>query len=127
MSGRDKPWNPSGSLFGNRACRAWEPATDIYQSAGGWVVKFDLAGVEPDDLTVEVSNGVLRVTGTRRDRTLREGFWHYQMEITYSRFERVITLPCDLARAKVSTEYENGLLTVMFAVARDERGNRANG
>ncbi|MCC6745652.1 MAG: Hsp20/alpha crystallin family protein [Acidobacteria bacterium] len=114
MSRREKPWNTSGSLLGNRACRAWEPATDIYQSAGGWVVKFDLAGVEPDDLTVDVSNGVLRVTGTRRDRTLREGFCHYQMEITYSRFERVITLPDDLAGARVETEYRNGLLTVTF-------------
>lgn len=91
------------------------------------MVKLDLAGIEPDDLTVEVANGVLRVTGTRRDRTLREGVWHYQMEITYSRFERVIQLPCDVGGARVSTEYENGLLTVNFATASDERGNRANG
>jgi len=127
MSDRIKSWDPTGSRFGSRTCRAWEPATDIYQTATGWVVKFDLAGIEPDDLTVSVSNGRLAVRGTRRDRTLREGVWHYQMEITYSRFERVISLPCDLASAQVITEYDNGLLTVTFRTGRDERGNRTHG
>ncbi len=122
---REKQWG-SGSLWGAHGCRAWEPATDIYQTKDGWVVKFDLAGVEPDDLTVQIVDGVLAVSGTRRDRTLREGVWHYQMEITYSRFERRIQLPCSLAGAQVATQYENGLLTISFLLNRGGNQEQAN-
>lgn len=122
---REKQWG-SGSLWGAHGCRAWEPATDIYQTKDGWVVKFDLAGVEPDDLTVQIVDGVLAVSGTRRDRTLREGVWHYQMEITYSRFERRIQLPCNLAGAQVATQYENGLLTISFLLNRGGNQEQAN-
>ena len=123
---REKSWGGSGSLWGSKSCRAWEPATDIYRTGEGWVVKFDLAGVEPTDLTVSIQGCTLLVTGTRRDRTLREGVWHYQMEITYSRFERAIKLPCDLANAKVSTEYEHGLLTITFHLDESQTEERAN-
>jgi HSP20 family protein len=121
----EKQWG-SGSLWGAHGCRAWEPATDIYQTRDGWVVKFDLAGVAPDDLTVKIVDSVLFVSGTRRDRTLREGVWHYQMEITYSRFERTIKLPGSLAGAKVTSEYENGLLTITFHTGGDQEKERLN-
>jgi HSP20 family protein len=122
---REKSWG-SGSLWGSKSCRAWEPATDIYQTEQGWVVKFDLAGVEPTDLTVSIEGCTLVVSGTRRDRTLREGVWHYQMEITYSRFERAIKLPCDLAHAAVTTVYEHGLLSITFLLDQGATEERAN-
>jgi HSP20 family protein len=121
----EKQWG-SGSLWGAHGCRAWEPATDIYQTKEGWVVKMDLAGVKPDDLTVKIVDGLLYVTGTRRDRTLREGVWHYQMEITYSRFERTIQLPCSLADATITSEYDNGLLTIAFRLKGAGIEERAN-
>ena len=126
MSSKSNPWEFAGGMWSSRTCRAWEPATDIYRTAEGWVVKFDLAGVEPTDLSVVVRDGALVVTGVRRDRTLREGVSHYQMEITYSRFERVISLPCDLTRAAVKTEYEHGLLTVAFLTGSGGGEERAN-
>jgi HSP20 family protein len=122
---KQKSWG-SGSMWGAKSCRAWEPSTDIYRTEQGWVVKFDLAGVDPTDLTVAIQGCTLIVSGTRRDRTLREGVWHFQMEITYSRFERVIELPCDLARAAVSTDYEHGLLTITFLLDQGATEERAN-
>jgi HSP20 family protein len=122
---REKQWG-SGQLWGARGCRAWEPATDIYQTKDGWVVKMDLAGVAADDLTVKIADSTLSVSGTRRDRTLREGVWHYQMEITYSRFERSIQLPCSLAEARIQSEYDNGLLTITFTLRSGGNEERAN-
>ncbi len=123
---REKQWGSSGQLWGTRGCRAWEPATDIYQTKAGWVVKMDLAGVAPDDVTVRIADSTLSVSGTRRDRTLREGVWHYQMEITYSRFERSIKLPCSLAGARVESAYDNGLLTITFFLGSGGSEERAN-
>jgi HSP20 family molecular chaperone IbpA len=42
------------------------------------------------------------------------------MEITYSHFERVIEFPCDLDRASISVESQNGLLLVRVVMSYEE-------
>jgi HSP20 family molecular chaperone IbpA len=42
------------------------------------------------------------------------------MEITYSHFERVIELPCDLSRASVSLDAHDGLLLVRVVINHEE-------
>src|SRR5205807_3254442 len=73
----------------------WEPAADVYRTRHGWIVKFDLAGVRPDDIELTALGNTLSVRGVRRDHVREEGCCHYRMEIAYSRFERTLELPCD--------------------------------
>ena len=127
MADFEKIFGTTGSLLSRHTDRLWQPACDIYRCSEGWVVKFDLAGVEPEEVDVVIIDHNLIVRGTRRDRTLREGVSHYQMEITYSRFERVLSLPCDLTGAAVKTEYQNGLLTVTFLTERQMAKGQGSG
>ena len=90
----------------------WSPQADIYRTPTGWVVKFDLAGVRPDEVTVEKSRSHLRVRGVRRDRFVTKGYRHHSMEISYSRFERTIPLPCRADRCSMQTEFVEGMLVV---------------
>jgi HSP20 family protein len=91
---------------------AWHPPADVYRTQAGWLVKLDLAGVRPEDVQVSVSGNRLTVRGSRRDCSVQEGCSHYQMEIAYSQFERSLTLPCDLDRARVSAEHRHGMLLI---------------
>ncbi len=88
----------------------WYPAADVYRTGGGWVVKIELAGVAPDELSVEISGDILRVTGVRRDETMTETVSYHQLEITYSRFEKTIRFPCPVEGAVVERRYRDGLL-----------------
>jgi HSP20 family protein len=88
----------------------WYPAADVYKTGEGWVVKLELAGVSPDELTVEISGDTLRVSGTRRDEALTETVSYHQLEITYSRFEKTIRFPCPVEGATVERRYRDGLL-----------------
>jgi HSP20 family protein len=102
------------SLFfpAEAARAAWQPSADVYRTRTGWLIKLDLAGVRPEDVQVSVSGNRLTVRGSRRDWCLEEGCCHYQMEISYSQFERSITLPDDLQRARLGAEYRHGLLLI---------------
>jgi HSP20 family protein len=97
-----------------RSCQGsrWCPPADVYKARDGWLVKLDLAGIDPHDLEVEAQGRRLTIRGTRRDCARQEGLRHYQMEISYSHFERGLELPCDLDRAKISTDYRDGMLLV---------------
>ena len=90
----------------------WRPATDIYRAPEGWLLKFDLAGVKPEDISVSVCGRCLTVRGCRRDLFKEEGHCHYQLEIAYSHFERSIELPGNLEAAHITTEYRDGMLIV---------------
>jgi len=97
---RDK--RPSGRL--------WCPAADVYRTQDGWIVKVDLAGIRPADVEITIDGRVLRISGSRRDGICGEGVSHYQLEITYSRFEKLIQFPRSIEHASLARDYHDGLL-----------------
>jgi HSP20 family protein len=90
----------------------WRPLVDVYRTRTGWLLKFDLAGVRREDLCVSAQGRCLTVRGCRRDWFAEERQDYYLMEIAYSKFERSVELPCDLACAEVATDYRDGMLLV---------------
>jgi HSP20 family protein len=91
---------------------AWQPPADIYRTHNGWLVKFDLAGVRPEDVQLSAHGGRLTISGLRRDWCVEEGCHCYHMEIAYSHFQRSIALPCDLENAQIVAEAREGMLLV---------------
>jgi HSP20 family protein len=106
MSDDSRHRRPSGRL--------WNPAADVYRTRDGWLVKVDLAGVKSDDVEITLDGPLLRISGLRRDSFCGEGVSHYQLEITYSRFEKIIQFPCSIERATVEREYRDGLLVLQL-------------
>jgi HSP20 family protein len=94
--------------------RHWAPPADIYKRSDGWVVKVDLAGVSPDDLMISIAGATLRISGCRRDTSFDEGVAYHQLEITYSRFEKILRFPCSIEGASVSRDYRDGLLILQL-------------
>ena len=91
---------------------AWEPAVDAHRCDFGWLVKFELAGIRPSDVHIEVAEGKLTIAGTRRDWRLCESQQPHLMEISYSRFQRTVALPEPVNGAEVHTDYRDGIFSV---------------
>jgi len=90
----------------------WAPSADIYRTRDGWLVKFDLAGVQIADVSVTLRGRRLTIRGVRRDSFLEEGSSYYSMEISYNRFERSLVMPVNLENARVTIAAREGLLLV---------------
>jgi len=90
----------------------WQPAVDIYRTPHGWLLKFDLAGVRPEEVSLTVQGCRVTIRGVRRDLVAEEGCHYYRMEITYNHFERTVELPCNVEPASVTTDYRHGMLLV---------------
>ena len=71
----------------------WQPLVDVYRTDNGWLIKYELAGVRPEDVSLTVDGRCLTLRGMRRDCCIEEGCCHYRMEISYSHFERTVELP----------------------------------
>ncbi len=109
----DRQRRPSGRL--------WCPAADVYRTEDGWIVKVDLAGIRPADIEVTIDGPMLRISGLRRDATCGEGVSHYQLEITYSRFEKMIQFPRSIEHASIDRDYRDGLLILRLQEERQAR------
>ncbi len=108
----DRHSRPSGRL--------WCPAADVYRTKEGWIVKVDLAGIKPADIEVTIDGRVLRISGSRRDGTCGEGVSHYQLEITYSRFEKMIQFPRSIEHASIDRDYRDGLLILRLREEQEQ-------
>lgn len=113
----DRQRRPSGRL--------WCPAADVYRAPDGWIVKVDLAGVHADDVEISIHGPLLRLSGLRRDSICGEGVSHYQLEITYSRFEKTIQFPRSIEHASVARDYRDGLLILRLHEEQEESKPRA--
>ena len=108
----DRQSRPSGRL--------WCPAADVYRTKEGWIVKVDLAGIKPADVEVTIDGPILRISGSRRDSTCGEGVSHYQLEITYSRFEKMIQFPRSIEHASIDRDYRDGLLILRLREEQEQ-------
>lgn len=101
-------------LSATKACQCprWTPLADVYQTSAGWLIKFDLAGVRPTDIHLQVHGNRLRLFGERRDAVTQQGHSYHSMEISYSAFDRSVEMPCTLDDAKIQTQYRDGMLLV---------------
>ena len=92
----------------------WQPSADVYRGSKGWLVKFDLAGVRPQDITLVVDGRRLTMKGIRRDFSVLEQQTAFSMEIAYNQFERTIDLPVDIENARLTHDYHDGMYLIVI-------------
>lgn len=100
-----------GRPVGFVASPKWKPPTDVYETDDAIVVHMDIAGMQPEDFTVEFAEGVVTITGERAPRG--EGKRHYHsMEVQVGPFERRLRLPAPVDPTSLRATYEHGFLEV---------------
>ena len=98
----------------------WRPPMDIYETVDSFVVKIEIAGIEPsEDVKIQLNRNVLTLKGYRQDRTALKKEHYHQAELNYGPFERSIVLPNILAEdVEPITNYANGFLEIHIPKAR---------
>ncbi len=100
--------------------KAWKPRCDVSETGDEVVVVADLAGVEPDNVGIEVHGDILVMRGVRREPAGKSRGHYHIMEINYGTFEREIRLPAAVKAEKARAVYEEGFLEVRLPKAAKE-------
>ena len=93
----------------------WKPQVDIYETDEDIVIQVTMAGVEKENMEIEISNKALKISGKRSGNAPREKATYRLAEIQYGSFERVLFLPCPIDTNKVTALYTNGFLQINMA------------
>lgn len=94
------------------AAVAWMPKIDVQQKGDDVVVHAELPGVKPQDVDVEVTDGVLTVKGERKAEEQRENEGWLIRESSYGSFERSMVLPEGVDPASISADFADGVLVL---------------
>jgi HSP20 family protein len=85
------------------------------------VVTTELPGVEPQDLDVTVTAGMLTIRAQRPTQELSDGERWLLHERPRGVFERTIELPFEVDTANVVATFENGVLIVRLQRPEEQR------
>ena len=99
----------------------WSPPMDFIETPNELRIVAEIAGVEKDDLAVEISGRAVKISGRRRAIAPRAGTTYRLAEIHYGGFERTLYLPREIDSEHVSASYSNGLLQIRLAKQSQEQ------
>lgn len=92
----------------------WSPAVEATETPAEYIVTTELPGIEPNEVDVEMANGMLTLKGKKAEERREEDkdrSWHL-WERSYGSFERSFRFPNDVNESKVHAEFANCVLTV---------------
>jgi HSP20 family protein len=100
----------------------FSPAVDVYYTSDPprAVVRADLAGIDPDEVSLEISGRELILSG-HREPEAGEDRVYQQLEIEHGPFRRVVALGADVDADAADAKYQDGVLTVELPLTRPAR------
>lgn len=90
----------------------WRPMVDTYEKDNSVVVKAELPGVKKEDISINVKNNVLSISGERKHEEDVKEENYYKCERFYGKFQRTFALPDNVDADKVDATYKDGILEI---------------
>jgi HSP20 family protein len=118
----DRLWR--AMLEGRRGQEAWLPAVDVFDTKDAVVLKAELAGLDPDDIEIEVDDNVLTIKGERKFEEKVDEERYYRVERRSGSFSRSLALPQGVRADDIQADYEDGVLEVRVPKAEEEKPKR---
>lgn len=87
-------------------------ALDVFQTADEIVVVAPVAGVTKDGISINITDDVLTIKGSRNFCFKAEEADYFTQECFWGNFSRSIILPEAVDSSRVSASFKNGILTV---------------
>ena len=88
------------------------PAFDVSETENELIVKAEVPGVEKKDININLSDGLLTITGEKHHEKKEEGEKYHCFETRYGKFSRTMRLPSEVDNEKVDATYKDGVLTI---------------
>ncbi len=95
-----------------RGSESWVPALDVWETDDELVYAFDLPGLEESEISIEVADDTLTVTGERRRQSEERNDRYFRFERRYGSFSRAVGLPAGVDESKIVASYKDGVLEV---------------
>ncbi|MBE0465817.1 MAG: Hsp20/alpha crystallin family protein [Candidatus Desulforudis sp.] len=130
FSGKDNPFGEFVRFLEDVADRGRNillgPAIDVYETDDDVTVEVDLPGWQKDNLSLEIVDNILYITGFREAAGTAEKRNYHRRERRLDRIEEAVRLPCDVPADGIRAALNNGVLKVSLAKSAPRQGQKIN-
>jgi len=102
--------------------RGWLPPVDVWETQTELVIQLDVPGCHPENISAEVVENQLVVTGERAAPT--GAVRRYRTERWQGRFLRSFVVPREVDGEKIKADYHEGVLTIRLPKPEAARPRR---
>jgi len=88
------------------------PAVDILDQEDQVALTVELAGMKKEDITVNIQDRVLTISGKHRLENQEKKETYYRRERRYGSFKRAFSLSEEILTDDVTADYTDGILTI---------------
>jgi HSP20 family protein len=99
------------------------PSIDMFVDGKELVIKADLPGVKKEDISIDISENMLTISGEKKKEEKVETHNYYRFERSHGSFFRRFELPEGSNTEKVKAHYDNGVLELRIPLAEGVIGN----
>lgn len=104
------------------AAGKWTPNADVLEAKDQIIVRFELPGVDPQDVRLAVQAGDLIISGEKPQGTAAPRARVHSLERGYGEFRRTIHLGVSTNPKEARADMKDGLLTVVLPKVTNRRG-----
>ena len=90
----------------------WAPSVDISETGEEYLIRAALPAVKKEDVKVTVDDGMLTLSGERRQQAEQKDEKFHKVESYYGSFSRSFALPDAVNQAAIRAESKDGVLTI---------------
>lgn len=102
----------------------WAPAIESRKDNGNIIVKADLPGVDPKEISISIVGNELRIEGERKREEKKEEKDYFYQEVSYGKFVRSVTLPEGVDADSIKANYKNGVLELTMPAPKQVEGKK---
>lgn len=92
----------------------FKPAVNTREGSDAYHVDVDLPGVKKEDISIDVENNVLTISGKRETKSEVKEQDYYKIESSYGKFQRSFTLPEKVDVENIRAVTQDGVLEVVI-------------
>ena len=90
------------------------PAVDVAEKDKEYEITAELPGMDESNIEVKLSNGMLTITGEKKEEKEEKKKDYYLSERRYGSFERSFQLPEGVDADKIEAKFTKGVLKVVL-------------
>lgn len=99
--------------------RPWMPAVDIERDNGNLVIRADVPGIKPEEVKIEVEDGILTVSGEHEESTEKKDKHFLRRERRIGSFSRSMALPAGVEAKKIKAKTHDGVVEVTVPLPKE--------
>ena len=96
---------------------AFVPAVDVKETEASFEVSAEVPGLKPEEIKVEYNDGLLTLSGEKREEREEDKGNYHVVERRYGSFSRSVRLPKEVDVEQLKASHKDGVLVVTLPKA----------